>query len=340
MAQRAIKRAARCHAGRGAANDGWNGLVDDLRPIVSDAGLAMCNLETPILPVEAGADAGKGVDPADGTEFPKFFGPTALVGALRDAGFDLVGVANNHAHDMGAGGMDGTNDALTAAGLLAAGQVLDGAAHPPNVPLGHWTLRALGATTKMNKTLPRGFTRWDVQSIDPASGGPLIQQVEAAAAAGQASVVSLHWGAEWGTAPDEVQRALAQRLCEAGAVLVLGHHSHVAQSVEVYKAKDGRVCLIAWSLGNLVAFEPDHPEANLGMVLRAELDSDSQGRPRVVAATWQPTWAWRDGDCIRIVPLDSGTDAARRALADPACQRELKAAEQRIGPRTITVPTD
>lgn len=335
MAQRVLKRAARWHAARGAANDGWSGLLDDVRPLVRGANVAFCNLETPVLP----ATTDTGIEAA-GAEYPKFFGPTALVGALRDAGFNLLGVANNHAHDMGPGGIDGTVETLHKAALSAAGFVIDGTPRPGEIALGRWTVRAIGATTKMNKTLPAGFTRWDVQSVDPIDAGALVDQVKEAAAPGQACVVSMHWGAEWGLRPDQAQRDLARRLCDAGAVLVLGHHAHVAQSVEVYKAKDGRICLIAWSLGNLVAFEPDHVEANLGMVLRAELDADAQGRPRVAAASWQPTWARRDGDCIRIVPLDSDTDAARQALADPECQRQLKAAEKRVGPRTISVPSD
>ena len=336
MAQRTIKLAARWHAARGSAYEGWSGLLEDLKPAFRNCDLAFCNLETPILP--------QMTDPlvagASEEEYPKFFGPTALVTALQDAGLTLLSVANNHAHDMGAGGIDGTVETLQGANLSAAGLLLDGEAQVPEMTLGRWTMRVLGATTKMNKTLPHGFTRYDVQSVEAGDSEALVRQVEVADKAGRPAIVSLHWGREWGTGPDETQRSLAHHLCEAGATLVLGHHSHVAQPVEVYRTRDGRTCLIAWSLGNLLAFEADHPNANLGLLLRIRLEADAQGRPRVAAATWQPTWSRREGECIRVIPLDSGTDAARRALADPACQRELRAAEQRVGPRTIKVPND
>lgn len=331
MAQREIKRAAASYGREGVPNDGWDGLFAQVRPILEGADVAFCNLETPILDAQSPNDATAVNENED--EFPKFFGPPAMVRSVKAAGFKIVSVANNHAHDMGVGGMEGTQSFLQASALPAAGLTSDGVAQLATVRAGRWTLRFIGATLKMNKNLPAGFTSWDVQQIDPEQTAPLVKLVETT---GQPSIVSLHWGKEWGTGPDDAQRVLAHSLCEAGAVMVLGHHAHVAQPVEIYRAKDGRRCVIAWCLGNLVAIEPRHLEANLGMLVRTVLDADAQGRLSVLECAWQPTFALRDGDRIHIVPMDGTDPLAQKARADGVGRSQLASAEKRIGPRAVS----
>ena len=60
-------------------------------------------------------------------------------------------------------------------------------------------------------------------------------------------IASFHWGDEYSLVPAERQVALARAAVDAGASVVLGHHPHVLQPVEVY-----RNGVIFYSLGNLV----------------------------------------------------------------------------------------
>lgn len=332
MAQRLIRRSAASYAEQGARNEGWDGLLTAIHPLLANADVAFCNLESPILDISAPRGD------VEGEEYPKFCGPLAMVSAMRDAGMRVVSVANNHAHDMGPKGVEGTEEALRTRAIVAVGFTRDG--HPLAVGMrsGRWQLHFIGATLKMNKTMPPGFSDWDVWQLDPHDPSPLLAEIARARATGQECIVSLHWGAEWGTGPDDAQRSFARRLCDAGAVVVLGHHAHVTQPLEVYRSHDGRTCLIAWCLGNLVAFEPhSHQEANLGLLARIVLDGDVQGRLQLQACSWQPTWAMLDGNVVRIVALDADTDLARRARATPDCRRELEAAERRLGPRQIKI---
>ncbi len=66
-------------------------------------------------------------------------------------------------------------------------------------------------------------------------------------------LVSLHWSDEYRTEPSSWQRKAATALIEAGADIILGHHPHVLQSIESYEARDGRLGLIAYSLGNFIS---------------------------------------------------------------------------------------
>jgi len=60
-------------------------------------------------------------------------------------------------------------------------------------------------------------------------------------------VLSLHWGGrlEGGMYPDWDQPIIARKLIDAGADLIIGHHSHTVQPYEIYKGK-----YIFYSLGN------------------------------------------------------------------------------------------
>ena len=61
----------------------------------------------------------------------------------------------------------------------------------------------------------------------------------------QLVIVSIHWGEEKATAPNDTQTELAHKAIDAGADLVLGTHPHVLQGIEKYNGK-----YIAYSLGN------------------------------------------------------------------------------------------
>ncbi len=61
-------------------------------------------------------------------------------------------------------------------------------------------------------------------------------------------VVNIHWGVEYDDEPSMKEKELARALIDAGADLIIGHHPHVVQPVEVYK--DG---LIFYSLGNFIS---------------------------------------------------------------------------------------
>jgi poly-gamma-glutamate synthesis protein (capsule biosynthesis protein) len=58
-------------------------------------------------------------------------------------------------------------------------------------------------------------------------------------------IVSFHWGEELKADPKKYQIDFAHHAINSGADVVLGHHPHVPQPIEVYKGKP-----IFYSLGN------------------------------------------------------------------------------------------
>jgi len=199
--------------------------------------------------------------------------PRTLDG-LREAGFDVISLANNHAADAGL-------DALAemAARLGNLGIAVTGLRYPPT---------AQRPTIVRAKGLRVGFLAysWSVGDFLPRDGQPEIARTrrddmvaEIAQARGEVDylVVSLHMGADLAPRSGEGQQEKARAAVDAGADLVVGHHPHVPQEVERY----GRG-FIAYSLGDFVF---DHPELSVdGALLEVTLVA---GRP--VRLAWLQT---------------------------------------------------
>jgi poly-gamma-glutamate synthesis protein (capsule biosynthesis protein) len=86
---------------------------------------------------------------------------------------------------------------------------------------------------------------WGVPSLDLERLGSQIRQLRSTV---HHVIVSIHWGEERFQIPSPGQLDQARRLVDAGASLILGHHPHVLQGMEVYRGAP-----IIYSLGNFLA---------------------------------------------------------------------------------------
>jgi len=211
----------------------------DVSPWLQHADLALGNLECVI----TGSDDPKG---ASVLRASALRAPPTATSKLRDAGFDLLGLANNHALDLGGEGLAETVARLQKAGVAAVGAGPDEqAAYQPWVPevagvrLAVLAFNAVAASGDAAQAGGWTEAQWD--------RGRAIAAVAAAQERADAVVVSIHWGYEYETVVDPAQRDAARALLDAGADLVIGHHPHVVQPFEVR----GDRC-VAYSLGNFV----------------------------------------------------------------------------------------
>ena len=81
-------------------------------------------------------------------------------------------------------------------------------------------------------------------------------------------VCSIHWGAEFVTQPSPEQIKFARQIVDAGVNIILGHHPHVVQGVELYNGS-----LICYSLGNFL-FDLWDEETKKTVIAKIEIDSD------------------------------------------------------------------
>lgn len=202
------------------------------------ADIAFCNLECCL------ATTGKPV--------PKkynFRGHPRGALALREAGFDVVSLANNHSLDYGKPALAETLRHLSAQNIVVSGAGATLAeAH---------RLRILSV-----KGLRIGFLSYiglfpaavPLTKNEPAVAMADLRLIRRDVCAARPKVdflvVSLHAGEEYKFKHAARQAAMAHSAVDSGADLVIGHHPHVVQDSEVYRGKP-----IYYSLGNFV-FDP------------------------------------------------------------------------------------
>ena len=170
--------------------------------------------------------------------------PDKVSQALKNAGFNVVSLANNHTLDYGADGLVDTIQALDSVGIAHTGAGIN--LHDARRPV---ILEAAGkriAVLAYSLTLPENFYAGH-NTPGTAFGHEAFIRSDVEGARRQADIVlvSFHWGQEGKTSLREYQTRLGRLAIDAGAVAVIGHHPHILQGVERYK--NG---VILYSLGN------------------------------------------------------------------------------------------
>ncbi|MER0449517.1 CapA family protein [Streptomyces sp. Edi4] len=216
-----------------AKSDAANGSYDfrpmlaGVRPVISRADLAICHMETVY-----------GPDEGPFTGYPAFTSPPQVAAALKDTGYDSCSTASNHSLDDGAAGVARTLNAFDKAGLshTGSGRTAQESARPALMRAGGARVAQLAYTYDTNGyPMPAGQP-WAVHLIDQKK---IIADARAARAAGaDVVVVSIHWGTEWQTEPDERQLTLGRALTASRSGgrpdidLILGTHAHIPQAYE------------------------------------------------------------------------------------------------------------
>jgi poly-gamma-glutamate synthesis protein (capsule biosynthesis protein) len=192
----------------------------------------------------------------------------------------------------------------------------------------------LGFTDLFNNDLNTKADRPWVRGLDPAAA---VAAVALARTQADAVVVSIHWGAEYMHTPLARQKDLARMLAAAGADLILGHHPHVLQPVEILET-GGRRTVVAYSLGNFISNQDRVYRADLfpvaggdsrdGVLFQCRFVKlklvDGTEAVRVENVLCEPLWTlnnWREARAgrtkvreIRVVPLTATLVEAEAAL--------------------------
>jgi poly-gamma-glutamate synthesis protein (capsule biosynthesis protein) len=228
---------------------------------------------------------------------------------LRAAGFDALGLANNHAGDYGDRALVQTVGLLRDAGLrpFGAGRDLAEARRAVvvrrhGISVGFIGFNAIGETPGAGPGTPGA----NAVSMPPRTGpldrtelARVLADVRRLARRVDVVVVMPHWGTQYTARPEPVQERVARDLVRAGADLVVGGHPHWVQGASLVGD-----ALVVQSLGNFV-FDMDFmPETQEGLVLEATFwDDELKG--------------------VRFVPYRIGADYAPRVVTADAARRLL-----------------
>ncbi len=244
-------------------NQGKN-LLNEVDTILQSADITFGNLEGVIL--------NEGGDPKYCRD-PKvcyiFRSPEYMLQNLKDAGFDVMSTANNHAGDFGTPGRENTMKVLDSLGFYHAG------------------LESRPYVTFEKEGMKYGFA-----AFAPNTGTTSIHDIAGAKAivahldsVSDIVIVSFHGGAE-GSKYQRVERKteyfygenrgnvyrFAHELIDSGADVIFGHGPHVTRAVDVYKNR-----FIAYSLGNFCTYARFNLRGDNGLAPIIKVFTNSNG---------------------------------------------------------------
>lgn len=237
---------------------GLSYLFDGIRPILDTSDTAFLNLETPL---------SKRGTPREGKKYT-FRAPRETADAMFREGVRVVSLANNHILDFGYEALEDTFSNLGEAGITWAGAGPDvkTARKPAVVPTPSGNLAFLA----FSNTFPEAY--WAGKNrAGTLFGAPVTvkKAITAARSAGPV-IASFHWGQELMAEPKDYQVDLAHLAIDHGASLVVGHHPHVTQPIEIYRGRP-----ILYSLGNF-SFGSYSKNVAVGIMALAVIAPDGQ----------------------------------------------------------------
>ena len=232
-------------------------LLAPVQLLLENADLTVVNFETTVS--EPAFFPKKAPRPAD-------FHPTAAyvyashpnsVPALKQSGIDVVDLGNNHTYDLLEVGLNNTLSAFNATGLpyFGAGTNEANAWAPAILSMKDQSVAFIGCTTVR---IPIGtITKFDIPFVASdlhKKGGaaycsevPLRSAITTAKQQADTVVVMIHGGREYDRVPTRKALYLTEIARQAGATLIIHHHSHV---VSGFSWEDSS--LTAWGMGNFV----------------------------------------------------------------------------------------
>lgn len=229
------------YQGRGLPDKDGAEMIAGLAPIISSADIGFANLEGPLI------DNGESTKCGPNSKLCYVFRvPTRYGKYLKDVGFDVMSLANNHSSDFGAAGRESSRRTLEELGIKHAGNDVNDVAY-------------FNIKGRKIALLAFAFNPISLNLLDIENARRVVAQ-EARKA--DIVIVSFHGGAEGAAAqhvpygpetylgaPRGDLRAFTHAVIDAGADLLIGHSPHVVRGMEVYKGK-----LIAYSLGNFAFY--------------------------------------------------------------------------------------
>jgi poly-gamma-glutamate capsule biosynthesis protein CapA/YwtB (metallophosphatase superfamily) len=244
------------------ADDGKE-LFDLVKAELTNCDITIGNLEAPF------GDSGKLAKDSTEKHNFAFLTPISYVKNLKDAGFDVMNLANNHICDFGKAGFKTTRRVLDSAGIKYAGLVGDIAELKIKgkriIAIGfspHYCTYNLLNIPRAQRIVARMKKKSDIVIVSFHGGSEGIK--------------SLHTRDTFEFQYDDPRGNVVQfahAVIDSGADLVLGHGPHVPRAIEIYKDK-----LIAYSLGNFCTYGRFETAAEHGLSLILKVNLNDSGK--------------------------------------------------------------
>ena len=308
----------------------------DVAPIFSEADLAVLNFEGNFY----GAPYGSSTLSA----------PQEMVEALKNAGVDLLQVANSQSITNGINGLTATLANIRAAGLEPVGAFSSNeefrrAKGYTICEVSGIKIAFVAFTKGMDgRGLPTGsencvnllyedyFTTY--QKVNKEGITKVLRN--AASEKPDLTVALLHWGSEYNDTVSSTQETIVSLMQKEGVDVILGSHPHMVHEI-TYDETTGQ--LVAYSLGDFFG-DGTRGGTNYSIILDLEITMDNEtGETKVTDYSYTPIYTLAEDECDgdrRVVRIDNAIAAYEGNFVDKVTKSaydNMKTALDRITAR-------
>lgn len=305
----------------------------DVAPILSQADLAILNFEGNVCGAPYGTETGSA--------------PQPLLEALKNAGVDVLQMANSCSIRNGLMGLTSTLSNIRAAGLEPVGAF--SSADEFRKTKGYTICQvgdikiALVAFTKGvgSLGLPVGsedcvnllyedyYTTY--QTINKKGIRNILRAAEAEKP--DLTIALLHWGSEYNEAISKSQEDIAKLMIGEGVDVIIGSHPHLVQQID-FDEENGTI--VAYSLGDFFG-DGERGGTNYAIILDIEVTKDYEtGTTKVTDYSYVPIYTLAEDQCDgfrRVVRIENAMSAYELNFVDKitdSCYENMKFAMERI----------
>jgi poly-gamma-glutamate capsule biosynthesis protein CapA/YwtB (metallophosphatase superfamily) len=231
--------------------------------------------------------------------YPQFNTPPHLLTALKEAGVDMLTLANNHALDTYLDGLKRTVDNVEKAEIEHIGAYRSQQEYdtPKVIEINGIRVGFTNYTVSTNNLENSSDPDAMVYGLRTTRNSSPTKDIAALREAGAEIVaVYMHWGEEYERKASASQKNLAQKLVAAGADIIIGGHPHVVQPIEEVRAKDAdgnsRSALVVYSMGNFLSDQRARYRDS-GIIFEFTLVDDGSGQVQITSPRYVPIYVWR-----------------------------------------------
>lgn len=227
--------------------------------------------------------------------YPMFRTPEIAMKNIKDAGIDILALANNHTLDGGIKGVEKTKKTAQKYDITPLGTYLEDEKNTiyidettgKKIAILNYTYGLNGLESRI-KDKPHMVNLIDKEKI--------LDDIESAKKQNVKGIIAImHWGNEYQRLQNKNQEEIAKFLAENGVDIIIGSHPHVIQPTQKIQTHRGETFVI-YSLGNFLSNQRekymDQPYSEDGLILELTVNSQD-ARLHVKKIKYHPTWVNR-----------------------------------------------
>lgn len=275
-------------------------MFEQVAPYLRETTITFANQETMIGGEEIGLST-----------YPAFNSPYEVGDALKDAGVNVVSIANNHTLDRGEKAIQNALRHWETIDMMYVGAYKD--------QLDRETLRLF--ETDEGITVAFLAYTYGTNGIPIPDGKDflvnlidrevMLTEITQAKEVADAVILSLHFGNEYERMPSDEQKDLVQFAADLGVDVILGHHPHVLQPMAWVTGANGNQTLVAYSLGNFLSGQ-DKYYRQVGGMAKFTIHKRIEGEDETVSIVnpqFMPTYVKSEAhQNYRVIPMFKLTD--------------------------------